>query len=177
MAVKLMMHLRNYSALICCVVIAMTACVIGGCDDLSQPKVQKSPSRGEAPDFSLKDLDGKSFKLSSYRGNPVLLIFSATWCPECRSEIPYFKHLYESYKSRGVEVVTIDIMEKRDKVKRFAERYEIPYKILLDETGEVAEAYGVRGVPTIVLLDKAGKVICYHCRSVDLILNAMLSNK
>jgi peroxiredoxin len=177
MAINLLKHLRNRSAICRFVLMVVLVFFVGGCDSGYQPKAQKAPTKDEAPDFSLKDLDGKTFKLSAFRGNPVLLIFSATWCPECRSEVPYFKHLYASYKSQGVEVVTVDVMEKWDKVKHFAERYEIPYKILLDETGEVAEAYGVRGVPTIVLLDKSGKVICYHCRNVDLILNAMLANK
>jgi peroxiredoxin len=177
MALRRLIRNKTFSVIAGYVLVMMLACFLGGCDDSYQPKVQKAPSTGEAPDFSLKDLDGKTFKLSAYRGNPVLLIFSATWCPECRSEIPYFKHLHATYKHQGVEVVTIDVMEKWDKVKRFSERYDIPYKMLLDETGAVAEAYGVRGVPTIVLIDKAGKVVCYHCRSVDLTLNAMLANR
>lgn len=177
MAMRLFTRSRIFPVIAGYLLVVVLACLLGGCDDAYNPKVQKAPAKGEAPDFSLKDLDGKTFKLSAYRGNPVVLIFSATWCPECRSEIPYFKYLYSTYRHQGVEVVTIDVMEKRDKVKRFSERYDIPYKMLLDETGAVAEAYGVRGVPTIVLVDKAGKVFCYHCRSVDLTLNAMLASR
>ena len=68
-------------------------------------------------------------------------------------------------------MVNIDIDEPREKVARFAARYKLPYQSLLDETGRVPEAYGVMGVPSLVLIDKDDKIICRQCRSVDTILD------
>ena len=53
-----------------------------------------------APDFSLKDLQGKTFKLSKYSGKPVLLFFGTTWCPSCRAEIPAYKNIYATYSQK-----------------------------------------------------------------------------
>ena len=58
-----------------------------------------------APDFSLKDLQGKTFKLRSQLGKPVVIFFGTTWCPTCRAEIPAYKAIYEKYVQRGLEVI------------------------------------------------------------------------
>ncbi|MCK9365026.1 MAG: TlpA family protein disulfide reductase [Syntrophales bacterium] len=115
--------------------------------------------RGEpAPDFVLKDLAGSSFRLSEQRGKPVLLVFGTTWCPACREEIPHLKEIYARYAKRGLVVVNIDIRESRDKASSYAEKNNLPYRLLLDEDGAVAESYGIRGVPSLILLDDAGRV-------------------
>ena len=112
-----------------------------------------------APDFSLKDLQGKVFQLSKQRGKPVLIFFGATWCPYCRNELPAYKEIYETYANRGLEVIYINIMESRVKVAKFAKTYSLPFQILLDEDGGVASSFAVVGVPTLVLIDKEGKII------------------
>jgi peroxiredoxin len=112
-----------------------------------------------APDFSLKDLQGKVFQLNTHRGKPVLIFFGATWCSYCRSELPSYKEIYETYTNRGLEVIYINIMESREKVTKFAKAYSLPFKILLDEDGGVASSFAVVGVPTLVLIDKEGKII------------------
>jgi len=137
----------------------------------------KAVQEAKAPDFTLKDLSGKSVKLSSLRGNPVLVIFSATWCPECRREIPYFKEIYASYYSKGLQIVNIDIMEPKDRVRSFADRFELPYLTLLDEDGQVAQKYGVYGIPTALLIDKNGIILCYPCRSLDRLLDMTFAAK
>jgi len=71
-----------------------------------------------APDFSLKDLQGKTFKLRGQLGKPVVIFFGATWCPSCRAEIPAYKAIYEKYAGRGLEVIYIDINEPAEKVAR-----------------------------------------------------------
>jgi peroxiredoxin len=142
----------------------------------NKPLIEKPASADQAPDFTLQDIEGKTFKLSNFKGKPVMLIFTTTWCVYCRSEIPNFKKIYADYGSRGLEVVNINIDEPREKVARFAARYELPYRLLLDETGRVPEAYGVVGVPSLVLIDKDGKIICRQCRSVNTILNSIFPN-
>jgi peroxiredoxin len=126
----------------------------------------------DAPSFSLPDLAGKKFTLADHRGKP----FSTTWCPYCRTEIPRFKEIYNTYAKKGLIVVNIDIQEPRDKVAKFAEKYKLPYRVLLDESGKVAETYEIRGVPTMVLIDGKGKILCYQCRSVDASLKSIFGN-
>ncbi|HPK53456.1 MAG TPA: TlpA disulfide reductase family protein [Smithellaceae bacterium] len=111
-----------------------------------------------APDFSLKDLTGKVFTLNKQKGKPVLLFFGTTWCPSCRKELPRYKELYATYSGR-MEFVYINIMESREKVTKFAKSNSFPFKVLLDESGEVATDYAVVGVPTLVLINKEGNLV------------------
>lgn len=131
----------------------------------------------KAANFVLKDLKGRQFKLSDYKGKPVFLIFTATWCPYCRIEIPHLKDIYAAYEKRGLVMVNIDIQESQEKVSAFASKYKIPFTMLLDKTGDVAEAYGVRGVPTMVLINREGNIVCRQCRSVDTLLEKLLGEK
>ncbi len=121
-----------------------------------------------APDFSLKELQGKFFQLSKQRGKPVLIFFGTTWCPSCRSELPLYKVIYETYAQRGLEVIYINIMEPRGKVVKFVTANALPFKILMDEDGEVSTDYAVVGVPTFVLIDRKGKIIKITHSTADL---------
>ena len=130
-----------------------------------------------APDFSLKDLQGKFFQLSKQKGKPVLIFFGTTWCPSCRSELPHYKGIYEVYAKRGLEVIYINISETRGKVAKFVTANALPFKILLDEDGEVATNYAVVGVPTLVLIDKEGKIIKITHSTADLPLKKLFPVK
>ena len=112
-----------------------------------------------APDFSLKDIQGKTFKLSSQRGNPVIMFFGTTWCPACRSEIPRYRDLYDKYAQRGLKFLYIDINESTERVARFSKQNLFPYLVLVDESGNVANDYNIIGVPTLILLDKEGNIV------------------
>lgn len=129
-----------------------------------------------APDFSLTDLQGQVYKLSSRKGKPILIFFGTTWCPSCRSELPVFKKIYETYAGRGLEVIYVNIMESRAKVVKFARTNSLSFKILLDESGDVATVYGVVGVPTFVLVDKEGKIIKTSHATADLSINKLFSD-
>ncbi len=126
-----------------------------------------------APDFRLKDLKGREVNLGSLRDRPVLLVFATTWCPYCREEIPRIKEIYRQGKEKKLEVLNIYVNETESKVGDFAARYELPYPVLLDKDGRVAERYQVRGVPTLVLLDRQGKIVCYQCRNLDAMLKGL----
>ena len=126
-----------------------------------------------APEFKLKDLRGQSISLGSLRDRPVLLVFGTTWCPYCREEIPRIKEVYRQGQLKKLEVLNIYVNETEAKVSAFAAKYELPYPVLLDKDGQVAESYQVRGVPTLVLLDRQGKIVCYQCRNLDTMLKGL----
>jgi peroxiredoxin len=137
--------------------------------------ITKPPVEEKAPDFVLTDLNGQKFRLSDYRGRrPVLIIFSTTWCTFCKAEIPRFKFLHETYAKQGLEIVNIDIQEPKEKVARFASQNQLPYRVLLDEDGTVSGVYEIRGVPTMILVDKNGMVACRQCRTVESVLSSMM---
>ncbi len=120
-----------------------------------------------ASDFTLKDLDGRNVRLSDYKGKTIVLYFMATWCPECRGTIPKLKEIYSSYNEKGLILLSIDVMESKEKAAAFSRKYNIPYPILLDEDGKVYRSYGVGGVPLKALIDRSGRIICWNCRSFD----------
>jgi cytochrome c biogenesis protein CcmG/thiol:disulfide interchange protein DsbE len=125
------------------------------------------------PDFILKDLKGQEVSLGSFRDRPILLVFGTTWCPYCREEIPRIKEIYRLGREKNLEVLNIFINEPEAKVSAFAAKYALPYRVLLDSDGRVAERYQVRGVPTLVLLDRQGKIVCYQCRNLDAMLKGL----
>ena len=146
------------------------------CSDTGPPTVAPKPADGKARDFVLNDLNGRKFVLGDQRGKPVLLIFGTTWCPTCRTEIPRYKYYHETYGNRGLIVVYIDIQESRDKVSRFAEKYELPYRVLLDDQGLVAEAYQIAGVPTMVLVDRDGAIVSRQYQTIDGLLKTLFKD-
>lgn len=131
----------------------------------------------KAPDFALKDLKGKTFRLTNNAGKPILLFFGATWCPACRTEIPAMKNMYKTFTPKGLEIFYIDIGESSKRVGRFAQTNSLPYRVLLDENEDVADQYNIVGVPTFILIDKEGLIISITHRSADLPLTKIFPEK
>lgn len=112
-----------------------------------------------APDFSLNDLSNQPVSLSSFRGKKVLVLdFWATWCGPCRMAMPGLQELQDEFKDRGFQVMSIDQGERADQVRVFIERKKYSFHVVLDSDGAVGDEYGVRGIPTLVLVDKKGTV-------------------
>lgn len=111
-----------------------------------------------APDFTLEKLSGGTISLAEYKGRkPVVLDFFATWCPNCRRDVPKLNSLYEKYKDQ-VEVIGIDLHEDESTVRKFVERYGVTFPVVID-SGKVAQNYGVRYTNFHVLIDKDGNAI------------------
>ena len=132
----------------------------------------------KTPDFVLRDLGGRKFRLSDFRGKkPVLIIFTATWCAFCKEEIPRFKFIHETYANQGLEIVNIDIMESKEKVAKFSAKYGLPYRVLLDEDGIVAGIFDIRGVPSVLLVDINGNIACRQCQRVEPLIESLLRKR
>lgn len=114
----------------------------------------------QAPGFALPNLAGEKQELVSWvNQKATLLIFWATWCPTCVEEIPTLNQWAAQYPS--LQILAINVQEPAKRVKAFAKKKKIDYPILLDEEGEVAEKYGLVGIPAAVLLSKGGKILYY----------------
>jgi thiol-disulfide isomerase/thioredoxin len=103
---------------------------------------------------------GAPFTWQAYRGKVVLVDFWATWCGPCRREMPNVKALYEKEANRGFEVVGVSLDEDLEALAEYLDENEIPWETLAGEgTQDLAQQYGVRGIPTMMLVDKEGKVV------------------
>lgn len=111
-------------------------------------------------DFTLPDLDGRPVTLRRFLGEKlVLLVFWATWCPECKAAIPEINALTTGPLAEKLQIFGLDYRESREKVARAVTSRGIRYPVLLDERGQAAKAYGVVGIPTYVLIDRRGNVV------------------
>lgn len=122
------------------------------------------PAGGKAPDFTAKDLSGMDVKLSAHAGRVVLLEFWATWCPPCRSSIPGLVALQNKYGGRGLTILAVSVDEGQNltaKLSDFSKENGINYSVLIGEEA-VSDAYSVRSIPALFLIDKTGKIVSSH---------------
>jgi peroxiredoxin len=112
-----------------------------------------------APDFTLKGEDGKTYRLSDYRGKVVVLNFWATWCPPCRYEMPSMERAHNKLKKEPIVLLAINVGETEEVVFEFTGRYPVTFPLLLDLDGKVIRQYPVIGLPTTFVIDPQGKVV------------------
>lgn len=112
-----------------------------------------------APDFTLRDLEGEKFTLRSLRGKVVLVNFWATWCPPCRIEMPSMNSLYEKLKDKGLMILGVSSDQSEDRIRKFLEKTEIKFPILLDPDNAIAPMYKVIALPTSYIIDRDGVLV------------------
>jgi cytochrome c biogenesis protein CcmG/thiol:disulfide interchange protein DsbE len=123
----------------------------------------------KAPEFSLKKLDGKDFKLKPLvsKGDEqkkvVVLAFWGSWCPPCRAEAPHLQALYEKYGKDGLTVVGVAVQDDQRMVQRFVDYRKLSYTIVMDtESADIASKYGAPPIPRLYVLDRDGIVRFTH---------------
>ncbi|HNY91492.1 MAG TPA: TlpA disulfide reductase family protein [bacterium] len=123
--------------------------------------VKEAASSGlkSAPAFELAGTDGKTIKLSDYKGKVVIVDFWDTWCPPCRMEIPHFIELQNQYKSKGFEMIGVVLgREGKEKVLDFIKSNKINY-VNAYATEAFLNAYGpIEGIPTTFVIDQQGRI-------------------
>ena len=143
--------------------ILLSAAVISAAMALAacqQSTAAVSSSMGKAPDFTLPDLDGKPFSLSSTAGKVVLIDFWATWCPPCRMGVPELQELYDRYKAKGLVIVGVSLDQGgAADVKPFVKQNGVTYPVVVGDQ-RVANLYGgIRGIPTMFVVDRQGNIV------------------
>lgn len=125
--------------------------------------VKPDSQRHVAPDFALKDADGKTVHLSDYKGKVVLLDFWATWCGPCKIEIPWLIEFERQHKHEGFSVLGVSMDEDGwDAVKPFVSGAGINYRVVMGND-MIADQYGgVEALPTTFLIDRDGKIAAVH---------------
>jgi peroxiredoxin len=141
--------------------------LVAGCStstkSVNAASVKPDKDRRAAPDFALKDADGKVVHLSDYKGKVVLLDFWATWCGPCKIEIPWFMDMQRKNKDKGFEVLGVAMDDEGwEVVKPFVTKMGVNYRMVIGND-MTAQAYGgVDALPTTFLIDRAGKIAAVH---------------
>ena len=123
-------------------------------------------------DFPLYGIttQGEEFDWESFRGKYVLVKFTATWCGPCKMQIPGMREAYNKYHDKGLEIVSVYVWDDAEAIKQYAEREKLPWTIISEPLTTKAghpplgETFGIRGVPTMLLVDKEGKVLATNTR-------------
>lgn len=132
---------------------------------------QKMENDKIAPDFVQTDVNGKPISLYSIKAKLKLLDFWASWCGPCRAETPNLRKIYETYKDKGLEIISVSLDTKEQNWKSAIEKDQMNWIHTSDLKGwknEVAQRYGVSAVPAIFLLDKDNHIIGRNLRGEDL---------
>ena len=113
-----------------------------------------------APDFELKTPTGETVKLSDLRGQAVLVNLWATWCPPCRAEMQSIEKVYNEYKDQGFTVLAVNMtyQDNQLEIMPFVNEQGLTFPILLDETGDMANAYQLKSLPSSYFINRDGMI-------------------
>jgi peroxiredoxin len=111
-----------------------------------------------APALELRDIDGRSVRLTALRGRTVLVNFWATWCAPCVVEMPSLGRLHATLRSEGFEVLAVNVQENAARIRPFVERLGLAFPVLRDHDGSTRKAWDVRVFPSPLIVDPAGRV-------------------
>jgi len=145
--------------LIAVAVLALSIGRFGGNSGNAPASLNRSHFNSEsAPDFTLERLNGSTITLSDYKDKKaVVLDFWASWCPNCKRDMPKLNKFYEKYNSQ-VEVIGIYLQERKNIAKDYISSANINFPIVLDPTGQISSSYGVRYTNYHVLIDIDGNL-------------------
>ncbi len=133
----------------------LSALLLGGCDSPQAPLAIGQP----VPAVELEQFDGGPLQFpDAYQGRVVLIHFWADWCALCRDELQESEPLHQQYRDQGLAVLAINMQQSRDTVAHYLSRLTISYPVLMDETGAMAQRYGVSALPLVYLLDRQGRL-------------------
>ncbi len=124
---------------------------------------QNSETKPKAPNFELKTLNGKTVRLTDYRGKAILLNFWATWCGPCRQEIPDFVDLTKNKDPKKFVILGVAVQSgSKEDIQKFANKMKMNYPILIGDDSYIMKLMqwygGIQGIPTTFLIDPDGKI-------------------
>ena len=117
------------------------------------------PSGTTPPLFNGHTLEARRVSIADLRGKVLLVNFWASWCRECRPEMPALERLHRELAPRGLAVVGINAREDREAVRRYAKDLDLTFTLVLDPDGTINAAYGVVGLPTTFVIGRDGRAV------------------
>ena len=126
----------------------------------SQSEITGSPEVGtQAPNFTLRNLQGNLEGLNDYKDKVIILNFWATWCAPCLEEMPSFEARYRRYRSQGLTVLAVSLDKgNSSKVQKFVDTHSLTFPVLLDSKGIAEKLYPSFTIPFTYVIDKQGRV-------------------
>ena len=112
--------------------------------------------------MKLPGLRATPVDLADFKGKLTYVDFWASWCGPCRQSFPWMNEMQAKYGARGLQVVGINLDRKRDDAERFLAELPATFTIAFDAAGDSAKRFGVKGMPTSVLVGPDGKVLYMH---------------
>lgn len=128
----------------------------------------KKPTVGaKAPDFTLLGLDGKTYKLSDYKGKVVIVNFWGTFCEPCRNEMPALERQHAKWAGKNIQILGLNLDEPKIAVENFISQYKVTFPILFDKGEENRKRYGVSQYPTTFFVKPDGKIGAIRIGEMD----------
>ena len=127
-------------------------------------RLEKEDQERNSVNFTLADLDGKSWTLKDLKGKIVMLNFWATWCPPCRKEMPDLELLYRKFEPQGLVILGVSD-DDPEKVRAFVQKQGTTYPVLLDPGSKVNQLLNINGIPKTFIYDRDGKIVA---QSIDM---------
>jgi len=118
-------------------------------------------SRTAPPQFSGTTLDARQLSTAEHRGSVIVLNFWASWCLECRSEMPVLERVQREFSSRGLAIIGVNARENEEVVGRYAKELGLTFPLVFDPDGKINALYGVIGLPTTFVVSRDGRAIAF----------------
>ncbi|MFV2063697.1 MAG: TlpA family protein disulfide reductase, partial [Chloroflexota bacterium] len=118
----------------------------------------RPPPFAKADEDPILDLDGEVVEIAALEGQPVWVIFWATWCPPCQQETPDVQRAWEAYEDTGLQIVAGDVQESDDIARDYATTYGLTYGIAIDRQGSAFRNWTVFGLPTHYFIGRDGLI-------------------
>lgn len=121
-----------------------------------EPEPEREPALFNVP------TDDGMFVSATHRGKVIYLDFWASWCGPCRESFPWMNEMRDKYANQGLEIIAVTLDQDKDLARRFAEEFKAEFTIGFDVEGTVADQFGVRGLPSSVIIDRDGNLVENH---------------
>jgi thiol-disulfide isomerase/thioredoxin len=118
------------------------------------------------PGFVLVDLKGKNVNGKEYLGKPLVINFWATWCAPCKLELPLLQKTFHTYE-KDINLIAVNSDESSDTVNKYVAQTKYDLPVLIDESGEMANAFGVHAYPVTFFVDNKGVLQSMHVGQLD----------